>query len=153
MTTIKKYSNINDLSDKIYQLRADGVKDTDMMVVSKDRFQATFFRYTNVGFKKANGNMWDTVAAKFLDEIREERVLNQLKDVDLNQQDFKDSIDNGEILLIVRDEKNQNVDKTNEREDKKALPYNSTVDVSNAKEDDTNQSEVTNKHGITDSLF
>lgn len=150
MTTIKKYSNINDLSDKIYQLRADGVKDTDMMVVSKDRFQATFFRYTNVGFKKANGNMWDTVAAKFLDENREERVLNQLKGVDLNQQDFKDSIDNGEILLIVRDEKNQNVDKTNEREDKKVLPYNSTVDVSNAKEDDTNQSEVTNKHGITD---
>src|SRR5699024_4197229 len=104
MTTIKKYSNINDLSDKIYQLGEEDVKDTDMMVVSKDRLQATFFRYKNVGFKKANGNMWDTVAAKFSDENREERVLNQSKDVDLNQQDYKDSIDNGEILLNVRDE-------------------------------------------------
>lgn len=52
MTTIKKYSNINDLSDKIYQLRADGVKDTDMMVVSKDRFQATFLDTQMSALKK-----------------------------------------------------------------------------------------------------
>ncbi|QQD84517.1 general stress protein [Jeotgalicoccus sp. ATCC 8456] len=103
MTTIEKFSNIDDLSDKIYELRADGVKDKDMITVAKDRFKATVLRYTNVGFKKADGNMWDKVAAKFLDENSTDRVFDQL---DLSSDElntFKAAVDNGQILLLVRE--------------------------------------------------
>lgn len=103
MTTIEKFSNIDELSDKIYALRADGVKDKDMITVAKDRFKATVLRYTNVGFKKADGNMWDKVAAKFLDENSTERVFGQL---DLSSDElntFKSAVDHGDILLLVRE--------------------------------------------------
>lgn len=104
MTTIEIYSNIDELSDKIYELRAEGVKDSNMTVVAKNRFKATFLRYTKVPFRKADGTMWDKVAAKFLDENSEERVLGQLNLTGDDHQKFKTAVDNGDILLLVRSE-------------------------------------------------
>lgn len=104
MTTIEIYSNTSELSDKIYELRAEGVKDSNMTVVAKDRFKATFLRYTRVPFKKADGTMWDRVAAKFLDENREERVASQLNLTGEDHATFREAIDSGKILLLVRSE-------------------------------------------------
>ncbi|HBV22849.1 MAG TPA: hypothetical protein DEB42_03545 [Jeotgalicoccus sp.] len=104
MTTIEIYSNTSELSDKIYELRAKGVKDSNMTVVAKDRFKATFLRYTRVPFKKADGTMWDKVAAKFLDENREERVASQLNLTGEDHATFREAIDSGKILLLVRSE-------------------------------------------------
>ncbi|WP_213809611.1 general stress protein [Jeotgalicoccus sp. WY2] len=104
MTTIEIYSNTSELSDKIYELRAEGVKDSNMTVVAKDRFKATFLRYTRVPFKKADGTMWDKVAAKFLDENREERVASQLNLTGEDHATFREAIDSGNILLLVRTE-------------------------------------------------
>ena len=42
MTTIEIYSNTDALSDKIYELRAEGVKDSNMTVVAKDRLKQHF---------------------------------------------------------------------------------------------------------------
>lgn len=149
MTNIEKFSNIDDLSDKIYELRADGVKDKDMITVAKDRFKATVLRYTNVGFKKADGNMWDKVAAKFLEENSTERVFGQL---DLSSDElntFKSAVDNGQILLLVREpavketkeEKTavprQNEDHLRKAEEKKAAKEQTQV----TQETDTNQKE------------
>lgn len=104
MTTIEIYSNTSELSDKIYELRAEGVKDSNMTVVAKDRFKATFLRYTRVPFKKADGTMWDKVAAKFLGENREERVAEQLNLTGKDHAGFREAIDSGKILLLVRSE-------------------------------------------------
>lgn len=104
MTTIEIYSNTSELSDKIYELRAEGVKDSNMTVVAKDRFKATFLRYTRVPFKKADGTMWDKVAAKFLDENSKERVAAQLNLTGEDHAKFREAIDSGDILLIVRTE-------------------------------------------------
>ena len=104
MTTIEIYSNTNELSDKIYSLRAEGVKDNNMTVVAKDRFDAAFLRYTRVPFKKADGTMWDKVAAKFLDENSKERVAEQLNLTEEDHSKFRNAVDNGDILLLVRTE-------------------------------------------------
>src|SRR5699024_6779514 len=104
MTTIEIYSNTNELSDKIYSLRAEGVKDNNMTVVAKDRFDAAFLRYTRVPFKKADGTMWDKVAAKFLDENSKERVAEQLNLTGEAHSKFRNAVDNGDILLLVRTE-------------------------------------------------
>lgn len=105
MTTIEIYSNTSELSDKIYELRAEGVKDSNMTVVARDRFKATFLRYTRVPFKKADGTMWDKVAAKFLDENPKERVASQLNLTGEDHAKFREAIDSGKILLLVRSEK------------------------------------------------
>ena len=104
MTTIEIYSNTSELSDKIYELRAEGVKDSNMTVVAKDRFKATFLRYTRVPFRKADGTMWDKVAAKFLDENSKERVASQLNLTGEDHTKFRDAVDSGDILLLVRTE-------------------------------------------------
>ena len=104
MTTIEIYSNTSELSDKIYELRAEGVKDSNMTVVAKDRFKATFLRYTRVPFKKADGTMWDKVAAKFLDENSKERVAQQLNLTGEDHSKFREAIDSGKVLLLVRTE-------------------------------------------------
>ncbi|CEA02348.1 Heat induced stress protein YflT [Jeotgalicoccus saudimassiliensis] len=107
MTTIEIYSNADELSDKIYSLRAEGVKDSNMTVVSKDRFKATFLRYTRVPFRKADGTMWDKVAAKFLDEDSKERVAEQLNLTGEDYSRFREAIDSGNILLLVRSEEDK----------------------------------------------
>lgn len=104
MTTIEIYSNTSELSDKIYTLRAEGVKDSNMTVVAKERFTAAFLRYTQVPFKKADGTMWDKAAAKFLDENSEERVASQLNLTDGDHAKFREAVDSGKILLLVRSE-------------------------------------------------
>lgn len=116
MTTIEIYSNTSELSDKIYELRAEGVKDSNMTVVAKDRFKATFLRYTRVPFKKADGTMWDKVAAKFLGENREERVAEQLNLTGKDHAGFRAAIDSGKILLLVRSEE-EKVKQDEERAD------------------------------------
>ncbi|HJG32601.1 MAG TPA: general stress protein [Jeotgalicoccus aerolatus] len=107
MTTIEIYSNTDALSDKIYELRAEGVKDSNMTVVAKDRFKATFLRYTRVPFKKADGTMWDKVAAKFLDENSKARVAKQLNLTGEDYSKYRDAVDNGDILLLVRTEEDK----------------------------------------------
>lgn len=104
MTTIKIYSNADELSDKIYGLRAEGVKDSNMTVVAKDRFDAAFLKYTRVPFKKADGTMWDKVAAKFLDENSKERVAQQLNLTGADHSKFRKAVEDGKILLLVRSE-------------------------------------------------
>lgn len=104
MTTIEIYSNANELSDKIYGLRAEGVKDSNMTVVAKDRFDAAFLRYTRVPFRKADGTMWDKIAAKFLDENSKERVAGQLNLTGEEHSKFRAAVDSGKILLLVRSE-------------------------------------------------
>lgn len=153
MTTIEKFSNIDDLSDKIYELRADGVKDKDMITVAKNRFKATVLRYTNVGFKKADGNMWDKVAAKFLDENSTERVFGQL---DLSSDElntFKTAVDNGQILLLVREpavketkEEKATIPRQNEDHLRKAEEKKETREQNqSARETETNQKESSNQ--------
>ncbi|CAD2071031.1 hypothetical protein GCM10007275_16250 [Jeotgalicoccus coquinae] len=107
MTTIEIFSNADELSDKIYGLRAEGVKDSNMTVVAKDRFDATFLRYTRVPFRKADGTMWDKVAAKFLDEDSKERVAQQLNLTGEDHSKFREAIDSGRILLLVRSEEDK----------------------------------------------
>src|SRR5699024_11549197 len=87
-----------------YSLCAEGVNDNNMSVVDKDRIDATFLRYTRVPFKKADGTMWDKVAAKFLDENSKERVAEQLNLTGEDHTKFRNAVDNGEILLLVRTE-------------------------------------------------
>lgn len=102
MTTIEIYSNIDALSDKIYELRADGVKDKNMIVVAKKRLDATFLRYTSVPFRKSNGTMWDRIAAKFLNEDSGARVVQRLKLTGEDHAPYREAIDNGSIILLVR---------------------------------------------------
>lgn len=102
MTTIEIYSNIDALNDKIYELRADGIKDKNMIVVAKDRLNATFLRYTRVPFKKSNGTMWDKIAAKFLEEDSGDRVVQRLKLTGEDYAPYREAIDSGNIILLVR---------------------------------------------------
>lgn len=102
MTKIEIYSNSNALSDRIYELRADGVKDKNMTVVANNRIDATFLRYTRIPFKKADGTMWDKIAAKFLDEDSERRVTERLKLTGQDNASYRKAIDDGEIILLVR---------------------------------------------------
>lgn len=107
MTTIEIYSDIDTLSDKIYELRADGVKDHNMTVVAKDRLDSNALRYTRVPFRKATGTMWDKVAAKFLDEDSKQRVVKQLNLTGRDNAEYRRALDDGQIILLVRSKEDE----------------------------------------------
>lgn len=107
MTTIEVYSDIDTLSDKIYELRADGVTDDNMTVVAKDRLDANVLRYTRVPFRKATGTMWDKVAAKFLDEDSKQRVAEQLNLTGGENAEYRRALDDGQIILLIRSKEDE----------------------------------------------
>ena len=51
--------------------------------------------------------MWDKVAAKFLDENSKARVANQLNLTGEDYSKYRDAVDNGDILLLVRTEEDK----------------------------------------------
>lgn len=103
MPRIETYDDEKELLRTIEQLKTDGIQEESITVVSRDPLEKSSFEYTNVNIKSAEGTAWDKIVSFFSSGDSEERVIANL---DLNEQEkqkFKNELDNGKILLYVKD--------------------------------------------------
>ncbi len=103
MRKIESYGDEQELLSRIEQLKMDGVQEESITVVSKESLEGSSFGYTNVNFKSATGTAWDKIVSFFSSEKPEERVVSSLNLSDSEQQEYKDKLESGKILLYVHD--------------------------------------------------
>jgi len=103
MSKIEKFKSEQELVGRIEQLRAEGVRDDEIMVFSKDSLENTSLNYTDVNFKDAEGSAWDKFAAFFTSEEPEERVMKDLNLSESEQQEYINAMQAGDILLYVEE--------------------------------------------------
>ncbi|MCD2137811.1 DUF2382 domain-containing protein [Salinicoccus halitifaciens] len=101
MSKIEKFKSEQELVGRIEQLRAEGVRDDEITVFSKDSLENTSLNYTDVNFKDAEGSAWDKFAAFFTSEEPEERVMKDLNLSESEQQEYINAMQAGDILLYV----------------------------------------------------
>lgn len=103
MSKMEKFKSEQELVGRIEQLRADGVRDDEITVFSKDSLENTSLNYTEVNFKDAEGSAWDKFAAFFTSEEPEERVMKDMNLSESEQQEYINAMQAGDILLYVDD--------------------------------------------------
>ncbi|CAM4324800.1 DUF2382 domain-containing protein [Lacicoccus alkaliphilus] len=103
MSKMEKFKSEQELVGRIEQLRADGVRDDEITVFSKDSLENTSLNYTDVNFKDAEGSAWDKFAAFFTSEEPEERVMKDMNLSESEQQEYINAMQAGDILLYVDD--------------------------------------------------
>ncbi len=103
MSKLEKFKSEQELVGKIEQLRAEGVRDEEITVFSKDSLENTSLNYTDVNFKNAEGSAWDKFASFFTAEEPEERVMKDLNLSESEQQEYMSAMQAGDILLHVED--------------------------------------------------
>lgn len=101
MSKIEKFKSEQELVGRIEQLRADGVRDEDISVFSRDSLENTSLNYTDVNFKNAEGSAWDKFAAFFTSEEPEERVMKDLNLSESEREEYVSAMQDGDILLYV----------------------------------------------------
>ena len=103
MSKMEKFKSEQELVGRIEQLRADGVRDDEITIFSKDSLENTSLNYTDVNFKDAEGSAWDKFAAFFTSEEPEERVMKDMNLSESEQQEYINAMQAGDILLYVDD--------------------------------------------------
>ncbi|WP_052747311.1 DUF2382 domain-containing protein [Salinicoccus sediminis] len=102
MRNIETFTNEEELNGRIEQLKAEGVNEDDITVVSREELAGSAVGYTGVNFRTSEGNAWDKIVSWFSDENPEDRVMTEL-DVDSREEgEYKEALDRGEILLHVK---------------------------------------------------
>lgn len=102
MRNIETFTNEEELNGRIEQLKAEGVNEDDITVVSREQLAGSAVGYTGVNFRTLEGNAWDKIVSWFSDENPEDRVMTDL-DVDSREEgEYKEALDRGEILLHVK---------------------------------------------------
>jgi|GEM_PF-4863586 len=104
MRNIETFTAEEELNGRIEQLKAEGVNEDDITVVSREGLSGSEVGYTGVNFKTSEGNAWDKIVSWFSDETPEDRVLTDL-DVDSREEEgYKEALDQGKILLHVKND-------------------------------------------------
>ena len=102
MRNIETFATEEELNGRIEQLKAEGVNEDDITVVSREALSGSAVGYTGVNFRTSEGNAWDKIVSWFSDETPEDRVLTDL-DVDSREEaGYKKALDRGDILLHVK---------------------------------------------------
>lgn len=101
MSRFEKFENEFDLTTRLEQLRTDGVNDPSITVISKESLQDESLKYTDVNFKNAEGTAWDKFISIFSDNDPVDKVFSDIDMSDAEQEDLKNALENGDILLLV----------------------------------------------------
>lgn len=101
MRKIETFINAEEVNGRIEQLKAEGVNEEDITVVSKEELAGSAVGYTGVNFRTSEGSAWDKIVSWFSDEDPQERVMTDLDVNGQEEEEYKTALDRGEILLHV----------------------------------------------------
>ncbi len=101
MRKIETFANEEEVNGRIEQLKAEGINEEDITVVSKKALAGSETGYTGVNFRNSEGSTWDKIVSWFSGENPEERVMTDLDVNNKEEEQYKGALDRGEILLHV----------------------------------------------------
>lgn len=101
MNKFEIFDNEFQVLRRIDKLRIEDINDENIVVIYKDGFEHQTLRYSNVNFKKSNGNLWDRLMARIGDNTGEDRVFNSLNLTSEESKRYQEIVENGAFLLFV----------------------------------------------------
>lgn len=101
MNKFEIFDNEFQVLRRIDKLRIEDINDENIVVIYKDGFKHQTLRYSNVNFKKSNGNLWDRLMARIGDDTGEDRVFNSLNLTSEESEKYQEIVENGAFLLFV----------------------------------------------------
>lgn len=101
MSRIENYVTENDALSRIEDLRAEGVADRNITVLSQQPVDKNFFDGSEINFRDSEGSAWDKFVSFFSADEPEEKVLNDLGLSESEQVEYKNSLHAGEVLVYV----------------------------------------------------
>ena len=101
MRKIETFTNEEEVNGRIDQLKEESVNEEDITVVSKEELAGSAVGYTGVNFRTSEGSAWDKIVSWFSDEGPEDRVMTDLNVEGQEEEEYKNALDRGEILLHV----------------------------------------------------
>lgn len=101
MGKIEKFNTESELLQRIDQLKADGLGERDLQVITENRLEDNSLEYTDVKVKNSRGSFSDKLTALFSGESAEERVLTGINVPDENVDEYKNALNDGKILLYI----------------------------------------------------
>jgi uncharacterized protein (TIGR02271 family) len=104
MRKIESYMSEQELLGRIEQLKSEGVAEKQITVVSREALEGSSLNYTDVNYKTSEGSAWDKIVSWFSAEDPEERVMTGLNLNPQEEEEYKEALDSGKILLYVNDE-------------------------------------------------
>ncbi|SOC43833.1 general stress protein [Salinicoccus kekensis] len=100
MSRFEKFAAERDVIERIEALRADGYRDDEITVISKQKLEYAYMKFRDVNFRDSEGTTWDKFLSMFSDGGPEDKVLGDLDITDTEKEHFKEALDRGEILLL-----------------------------------------------------
>lgn len=101
MRKIETFTSEEEVNGRIEQLKAEGVNEQDITVVSKEEMAGSAVGYTDVNFRTSGGSAWDKIVSWFSNEGPEDRVMTDFDVSAEEEEEYKSALDRGEILLHV----------------------------------------------------
>ncbi|GAB3068533.1 DUF2382 domain-containing protein [Salinicoccus sesuvii] len=104
MRKIESYTSEQEMLGRIEQLKSEGVNEDQITVVSREELEGSSLNYTDVEYKTSEGSTWDKIVSWFTAEQPEDRVMTNLNLSTQEEDEYKQALDSGKILLYVNDE-------------------------------------------------
>ena len=104
MRKIETFLSEQELTGRIEGLKAEGIKEKQMTVISSQNIEGASVNYNDVNYKNADGTTWDKIVAWFSSENPEDHVMTELNLSTEEEKEYKEALDSGKILLYVSDE-------------------------------------------------
>lgn len=101
MSRIENYVTENDALSRIEELRAEGVSDRNITVLSQQPIDKTSLDSSEINFRDSEGSAWDKFVSFFSADDPEEKVLNDLGLSQSEQTQYRNSLNAGEVLVYV----------------------------------------------------
>lgn|SRR5699024_3089205 len=100
MSRFEKFATEQDVMERIEQLRAEGFEEADITVISSQKLESAYLKYTSVNFKNSEGTTWDKFVSMFSDDDPKDKVLGAFDITDSEKEHFKYALYKEEILLL-----------------------------------------------------
>lgn len=101
MSRIENYVTENDALTRVEELRAEGVADNNITVLSKQPINNEAFGNNGINFQDSEGSAWDKFVSFFSPDDPEEKVLDDLGLSQAEQVQYRNSLNAGEVLVYV----------------------------------------------------
>lgn len=132
MSRIENYVTENDALTRVEELRAEGVADRDITVLSQQPIHNDTFAGSDVNFQDAEGSAWDKFVSFFSPDNPEEKVLNDLGLSESEQVQYRNSLNAGEVLVYVDSPDNNSGNAMDYGEKRDTYNYDRNADATGA---------------------
>lgn len=132
MSRIENYVTENDALTRVEELRAEGVADNNITVLSQQPINRETFGNTNVNFQDSEGSAWDKFVSFFSPDNPEEKVLNDLGLSESEQVQYRNSLNAGEVLVYVDSPDNGSDSTMNYGETRDTYDYDNRTNAAGA---------------------